>query len=41
MSRNITDDKVNIDSGNGFMSSGNKPLSEPKLTQLYVVIWPA
>ena len=30
--------KVNNISGNGFMPSGNKPLPEPMLTQIYVVI---
>ena len=29
---------VNIGSGNGLMSSGNKPLPEPTLTQICVVI---
>ena len=28
-----------IDSDNGLVPSGNKPLSEPMLTQLYVAIW--
>ena len=30
---------VNIGSGNGLVASGNKPLPEPMLTQIYVVIW--
>ena len=30
---------VIIGSGNGLVSSGNKPLPEPKLTQIYVAIW--
>ena len=30
---------VNIGSGNGLVPSGNKPLPEPMLTQIYVVIW--
>ena len=30
---------VNIVSGNGLMSPGNKPLAEPKLTQIYVNSW--
>ena len=28
--------KVNIGSGNGLVPSGNKPLPEPMLTQIYV-----
>ena len=31
--------KVNIDSGNGLVPWGNKPLPEPMLTQIYVAIW--
>ena len=31
--------KVNIISGNGILPSGNKPLSEPVLTQIYVATW--
>ena len=30
---------VNIISGNGLVPSGNKPLPEPMLTQIYVAIW--
>ena len=30
---------VNIGSGNGLVSSGNRPLPEPMLTQSYVAIW--
>ena len=30
---------INIGSGNGLVSSGNKPLPEPILTQIYVAIW--
>ena len=30
---------VNIDSGNGLWPSGNKPLPEPMLTQIYHAIW--
>ena len=30
---------VNIGSGNGMVSSRNKPLPEPMLTQISVVIW--
>ena len=29
---------LNIGSGNGLMPSGNKPLPEPMLTQIYVII---
>ena len=31
---------VNIGSGNGLVPSGNEPLPEPMLTQIYVTIWP-
>ena len=31
--------KVNIGSGNGLVPSGNKPLPEPILTQIFVAIW--
>ena len=27
------------ESRNSLMASGNKPLAEPKLTQIYVTIW--
>ena len=30
---------VNIGSGHGLVPSGNKPLPEPMLTQIYVAIW--
>ena len=30
---------VNIGSGNGLVPSGNKPLPEPILTQIYVTMW--
>ena len=35
MPQYLTD--VNIGSGNGLVPSGNKPLPEPMLTQIYVV----
>ena len=35
----LTDDKVNIGSGNGLVPSGNKPLPELMLTQFYVAMW--
>ena len=35
MPQDITDDK----SGNGLVPSGNKPLPEPMLTQIYVAKW--
>ena len=38
MPQDLTDDKVNIGSGNGLVPSGNKPLPEPMLTQIYVAI---
>ena len=31
--------EVNIGSGNGLVTSGNKPLLEPLLTKIYVTIW--
>ena len=31
--------KVSVGSGNGLVPSGNKPLPEPMLTQIYVTIW--
>ena len=31
--------QVNIGSGNGLVPSGNKPLPEPMLTQIYVAQW--
>ena len=30
--------EVNIGSGNGLVPSGNKPLPEPMLTQIYVTL---
>ena len=33
-------ERINIVSGNGFVTSGNKPLPDPKLTPIYVAIWP-
>ena len=30
---------ANVGSGNGLVPSGNKPLHEPMLTQIYVAIW--
>ena len=30
---------VNIGAGNGLVPSGNNPLPEPMLTQIYVAIW--
>ena len=30
---------VNMGSGNGLVPSGNKPLPEPMLTQIYVAVW--
>ena len=38
MPQELTDD-VNIGSGNGLVPSGNKPLPEPMLTQIYVAKW--
>ena len=32
--QNLTDDKVNIGSGNGLVPSGNKPLPEQMLNQI-------
>ena len=31
--------KVSIGSGNGLVPSGNRPLSEPMLIQIYITIW--
>ena len=39
MPLDLIDVEVNIDSGNGLVLSGNKPLPEPMLTQTYVTIW--
>ena len=30
---------VNIDSGNGLVSSGNKPWHEPMLTEIYIIVY--
>ena len=30
---------INIDSGNGLVPAGTRPLPEPMLTQIYVAIW--
>ena len=38
MPQDLTDE-VNIGLGNGLVLSGNKPLPEPMLTQIYVTIW--
>ena len=38
MPHDLTDD-VNIGSGNGLVSSGNKPLVEPVLTKISNDIW--
>ena len=35
----LTDDKLNIGSGNGLVLSGTKPLPEPVLTQIDITIW--
>ena len=37
MLQDLTDD-VKIGSANGMVPSGNKPLPEPMLTQIYVAI---
>ena len=39
MPLDLADDLVNIGSGNGLVPSGNKPLPEPMLTQIYVAKW--
>ena len=39
MPQDLTDDKVNIGSGNGLVPSGNKPLPEPMLIMFYDAIW--
>ena len=37
--QNTANDKsINIGSGNGLVPIGNKPLSEPMLTQIYIAI---
>ena len=35
----LSDDQVNIGSGNGLVPSGNKPLPEPMLTKVPAAIW--
>ena len=37
--QSLTDDLVNIGSGNGLVPSGTKPLLKPLLIQIYVAIW--
>ena len=39
MPQNPFDDQINLGSGYGLVLSGTKPLPEPMLTQIYVVIW--
>ena len=39
MPQNLTDDQVNIGSGNGLVPSGNKPLPEPVLTKISKASW--
>ena len=39
MPQDLTDDKVDIGSGNGLVPSGNKPLPEPVLTKISNAIW--
>ena len=39
MPQDLTDDKVNIGSGNGLVPSGNKRLPEPVLTKISNAIW--
>ena len=38
MAKDLTDVLVNIGSGNGLVPSGNKPLPETILTQMYAAI---
>ena len=35
MSLDLTDDIINMGSGNGLVPAGNNPLHEPMLTQMY------
>ena len=35
----LTDNQVNIGSGNGLVPDGTKPLPEPMFTQIYVAIY--
>ena len=39
MLMDLTDGKSYIGSGNGLVPSGNKPLPEPMLTQIFIAIW--
>ena len=39
MPQNSFDDKLVFGSGKGSVPSGNKPLPEPKLTQVYAAKW--
>ena len=39
MSLDLTDDKLTLVQVMAFLSSGNRPLTEPMLTQFSVVIW--
>ena len=39
MPLDLTDDKSNIGLGNGLVPSGNNPLPEPMLTQIFVAKW--
>ena len=39
MPQDLTGDKSTLVQENGLVSSGNKPLPEPMLTQIYVAIW--
>ena len=39
MAQDLSGDEINIDSGNGLVSSGNKPLPEPMLTKFYDAKW--
>ena len=35
----IFSQQLNMGSGNGLVPSGNKPLPEPMLTEIYIAIW--
>ena len=39
MTLDLTDDKSTLAQVNGLVPSGNKPLPEPMLIQIYVVKW--
>ena len=39
MPQDLTDDKSTLVSGNGLVSSNNKPLPEPVLTKVSNAIW--